>query len=243
MGNYEVFIRLCERINCPRSYVGLILSELLRLGVVEVLSDGAVEFMGFRLLGKGQNSFVFKCRVDGEYYACKIRRFDSSRPNLINEGNYLRLANSVNVGPRLIGYASDVLIMELINGVPIQKYVITSSPTELKAVLKDLLWQCRRLDSIGLAHNELSRPQDHVIISGGKAFIIDFESASLNSRVSNVTQILNALVLGRGFIQDRVRAVIGVSLNFDELRSAIRRYKNTRSDDDFTQIMRLLGLE
>ncbi len=103
--------------------------------------------------------------------------------------------------------------------------------------------QCRKLDSIGLAHNELSRPQDHVIISGGRAFIIDFESASLNSRVSNVAQILNALVMGRGSIQDRVRAALGVSIDFYGLRNVIRRYKVTRSDDDFMQILRLLRLE
>ncbi|WP_243670882.1 hypothetical protein [Vulcanisaeta sp. JCM 16161] len=99
------------------------------------------------------------------------------------------------------------------------------------------------MDSIGLAHNELSRPQDHVIISGGRAFIIDFESASLNSRVSNVAQILNALVMGRGSIQDRVRAALGVSIDFYGLRNVIRRYKVTRSDDDFMQILRLLRLE
>ncbi len=244
MSNYEVFTGICERINCPRSYVGLILGELSDLGVTEILSDGAVEFMGFRLLGKGQNSFVFKCRVGNEYYACKIRRFDSSRPNLVNEGNYLRLANSVGVGPRLIKYASDVLIMELISGVPIQRYVITAGPMELRMVLKDLLWQCRRLDSIGLAHNELSKPEDHVIISNGRAFIIDFESASLNSRVSNVAQVLNALIMGRGgFIQDRVRAIMGMSIDLNYLRSVIKRYKVTRSDEDFTQILRLLGLE
>ncbi|WP_243678348.1 hypothetical protein [Vulcanisaeta distributa] len=80
---------------------------------------------------------------------------------------------------------------------PIQDYVITASSAELRVILRDLLWQCRRLDSIGLAHNELSRPEDHVIISNGRAFIIDFESASLNSRVSNVAQILNALIMGR----------------------------------------------
>lgn len=90
----------------------------------------------------------------------------------------------------------------------------------------------------------MSRPEDHVIISNGRAFIIDFESASLNSRVSNVAQILNALIMGRGgFIQGRVRAIMGVSIDFDNLRSAIKRYKVTRSDDDFTQILRLLGLE
>lgn len=85
MANYEVFTGICERINCPRGYVDLVLGELSRLGVTEVLNDGAVEFMGFRLLGKGQNSLVFKCRISNNYYACKVRRFDSPRPNLLNE--------------------------------------------------------------------------------------------------------------------------------------------------------------
>ncbi len=242
MNNYNVFVRICERINCPRNYLNLVLSELLRLGIAEILNDGITEFMGVRLLGKGQNSFVFKCGIDNNYYACKIRRFDSPRPNLLNEGNYLRLANSVGVGPRLIDYTSNVLVMELINGLPIQKYVITEGPGELRMILRDLLWQCRKLDSIGLAHNELSRPQDHIIIGSGRAFIIDFESASLNNRVSNVAQLVNALIMGKGFVQNHVRLVIGVDINFDELRSMIRRYKTTRNDTDFTQILRLLNL-
>ena len=243
MYNYNVLIKICERINCPGNYVGMIENELIRLEVMEIINDGTTEFMGIKLLGKGQNSFVFKCRINNNYYACKIRRFDSSRPNLINEGNYLRLANSVDVGPRLITYTSNVLVMELINGIPIQKYVITAGQSELRMILRDLLWQCRRLDTIGLAHNELSRPRDHIIINDGKAFIIDFESASLNSRVSNVAQLLNALIMSRGFVQDHIRSVMGISINFNDLREAIRRYKTTRSDADFIQILRLLSLK
>ncbi|WP_243675209.1 serine/threonine protein kinase [Vulcanisaeta distributa] len=198
--------------------------------------------MGFRLLGKGQNSLVFKCRINNNYYACKVRRFDSPRPNLLNEGYYLRLANSVGVGPRLFGYTDNVLVIELINGIPIQKYITTAGPAEIRAILTDLLWQCRRLDSIGLAHNELSRPQDHIIISSNKAFIIDFESASLNSRVSNVAQLLNALIMGKGFIQHHVKLAIGTSINLEELRNTIKRYKSTRNDTDFMQILRILNL-
>ncbi len=243
MSDYGAFISLCERINCPGSYVDSILGQLSKLGVEAILSNGAIEFMGIKLLGKGQNGLVFKCLVGNDYYACKIRRFDSPRPNLLGEGIYLGLANSVGVGPRLINYSSDVLIMELVDGVPMQRFVITASPTELRAVLKELLWQCRRLDSIGLAHNELSRPQDHVIISGGRVFIIDFESASLGGKASNVAQVLNALIMGRGFVQDRVKSVMGVGIDLGMLRSAIRRYKSTRSDEDFMKILRLLSLD
>lgn len=48
--------------------------------------------------------------------------------------------------------------------------------------------------------------------------------------------------MGKGFIQSRVRSVIGVNINFDELRNAIRRYKATRSNTDFIHILMLLNL-
>ena len=243
MGNYEPLIRICQHINCPESYLGLVINDLETLGVNELVSYGNVEFIGVRLLGKGQNSFVFKCRVGDEYYACKVRRPDASRPSLNREGEYLRLANSVAVGPRLINYMSNVIVMELINGVSLQQYLEVASPAELRGIIKDLLWQCRRLDIIGLAHNELSRPQDHVMVVNDKAYIIDFESASLNKRVSNVSQLLNALIMGRGQFQDRVRSMIGAHVNPEELRLSIREYKARRDDESFLRLLELLGLK
>jgi len=240
---YEPLLRICRYINCPEGYLGLVIDDLRQLGVDELISDGGVEFMGVKLLGKGQNSFVFKCRINNEYYACKVRRPDSPRPSLINEGRYLRLTNSVGVGPRLIGYMGNAIVMELISGVSLQHYVEHADPNELRGVVRDLLWHCRRLDAIGLVHNELNRPQEHVIISRGRVYIVDFESASMNSRASNVSQLLNALIMSKGPFQGRVRSMLGIHVHPEQIRASIREYKVVRSDDAFLKILELLGLK
>ena len=240
---FEPFIKICERINCPKSYVGLVIRDLSQLSVMLIVNEGGIEFMGIKLLGKGQNGFVFKCLVGNSYYACKVRRFDSSRPSLANEGYYLGLANSVGVGPRLINYTSNVIVMELIEGVTFDTYINYASPNDVRLIIKDLLWQCRRLDRIGLAHNELSRSREHIIVSGNKAYIIDFESASVNSKVSNVSQLLNALIMGKGYVQNRVRSIMNIGNNLDDLRYAIKEYKVRRDDESFIEILKLLGLQ
>jgi putative serine/threonine protein kinase len=203
-----------------------------------------MEFLGVRLLGKGQNSYVFICKLGNlnNEYACKIRRPDASRPELAREGLLMRLANSVGVGPHVINYTSNIIVMELIKGVPMSEYVWSTSPSELRSVIRDLLLQCRRLDSIGLMHNELSRVEDHIIITEDKPYIIDFESATVGSRGSNVSQIINALIMGKSQVQAKIRSVLNPEADLNELRGLVRDYKVRRDDESFLRILSSLGL-
>ncbi len=241
---YEVFIKLCSIVNCPRAYVEHTVNQLKNLGVTELINEGPIEFIsGIRLLGKGQNSFVFKCKVSGleGYYACKVRRHDSPRPSLINEASNLKLANEVNVGPLLINYSADALVMEYINGVPLGEYISQASHDSIKAVVKELLTQGFRLDSIGLIHNELSRVKEHVII-GNRVYIIDFESASRSTRsTTNVTQLASALILGKGAVQDKVRGILNIE-DTGALVKLLKSYKANPSQHTFNLILKALGL-
>ena len=241
---YELFIKLCSNIGCPSSYSEEVLRQLRSLGVTELVNEGPVEFIGgLRLLGKGQNSFVFKCKIRNleGYYACKVRRFDSSRPSLLNEAYSVKLANEVNVGPLLINYTSDVLVMEYVNGVPLGAYLKQADYDSIKAVVKDLLMQGFKLDSIGLIHGELSRIREHVIISN-RVYIIDFESASrLTKSTTNVTQLTSALMLSKGTIQAKVKEALGLR-DANTLIKLLQLYKVKPSQDSFNLILRFLGL-
>lgn len=242
---HELFIELCRVINCPMDYVANVLNQFKELGITELINDGSVEFMGeIRLLGKGQNSFVFKCSLKDliGHYACKVRRHDSPRPSLTNEAHNLKLANSVNVGPHLIRFTNDVLVMEYARGVTLHRYINTAGPGEVKFVVRELLNQGFRLDSIGLIHGELSRLSEHVIV-GDRVYIIDFESASRSARsITNVTQLISALILGKGAIQRRVRELLNVG-DTGELVKLLRLYKLNISHETFSSILKLLNLE
>ncbi|WP_291766843.1 RIO1 family regulatory kinase/ATPase [Caldivirga sp. UBA161] len=241
---HEVFIKLCNSIGCSSSYIENVTKQLRSLGVIELINDGPVEFIGgLKLLGKGQNSFVFKCKISNleGYYACKVKRPDSPRPSLLNEARNLKLANEVNVGPLLINNTNDVIIMEYINGVPLGVYLNQAGYDSIRVMVKELLMQGFRLDSIGLIHGELSRIREHVIIRD-RAYIIDFESASmLTKSTTNVTQLVSALILSKGVMQAKVKKALNLQ-DTGALIKSLQLYKVRLNHDSFNLILKSLGL-
>lgn len=243
--NYEALKTLCGKINCPVTYVESVVRELMILGVKELINDGPIEFMNIRLLGKGQNGFVFKCSLDYAegYYACKIRRFDASRNDLLKEGYILRLANSVNVGPSLINFSRNLIIMELVKGLEFIEYVINHDTESVRRIIKDLLMQCHRLDLIGISHNELTRLREHVIVGdNGRVYIMDFESATFKGG-ANVPQVVNALIMGRGSEQKIIREKLSIDVDFNVIRELLHEYKRNPSQNLITELLKLLGIE
>jgi len=192
---------------------------------LELLPGGALLHNGVYVVGKGTNSVVFRCkpRVGNLQLACKIRRGDSTRPSLALEGQYLHLANTVGVGPRLYTYSKDVLAYRFINGMDITTWWKSATPEKRRSFVQDLLIQAFLLDEIGLSHNELARLRDHVLVEEDKPIIMDFESASLG-KSRNVTQVANGLS----------------HLGLKPPLEALRRYKATPCKDSFTEV--LLGL-
>lgn len=244
-GRYRVLEDICSFVRCPRDYLRRVMEQLSELGVVDVLSDGNLEFVhGIRLLGKGQNSLVFKCMLSGVegYFACKVRRFDATRPSLAREGENLKLANEVMVGPRLLKYSDDVLVMELVEGISFSDFIrLTEGVEVIRAVVLNALSQGFRLDSIGLVHGELSRVDEHLIVKGANVIIIDFESSTRGSSSSNVTQLTNALILGRGHVQERVRALLGID-DVGRVVNALKAYKKLRNIHAFNLVLNALNL-
>ena len=120
---------------------------------------------------------ALKAKLDDKTFALKIRRTDSSRSNVNTEVEYLRLANSINIGPKLKDYTDNMILMELIPDLTlatwIKNFSDTTSIINLKKIIGDLLHQCRGLDNIGLDHGELSNLFKHVFV-GEKISILDF---------------------------------------------------------------------
>ena len=168
-------------------------SILEESGVEEVLDEGRVELGGHRVLGKGHASLVLAGIWMGRKAAIKVLRTDSKRNTLEKEALLLRLANSVGVGPKLYADLGFAVIMEFIPGIRFGEWV-PKDGEEGRRIIRDLLLQCRKLDEIGLDHGELSNPARHVIV-GPRVVIIDFESASLERRPTNVTSVAQHLFL------------------------------------------------
>ncbi|MFQ6095220.1 MAG: RIO1 family regulatory kinase/ATPase [Candidatus Bathyarchaeia archaeon] len=217
-----------------------------RVGEMGRLNVGAVEFVGektvcdLQVLGKGCVSVVVLARTGFGKAALKIRRTDADRSSMKHESEMLRMANSVSVGPRLIGFTENLLLMELIDGMLLPNWIgkIEGADAEIRIrrVLRDVMEQSRRLDTLGLDHGELSRASKHIIVSPeGKAYILDFESASINRRTSNVTSICQYLFL-RSEVAQMVKENLG-KIREDDLIKALRIYKSNPSRENFEKVL------
>jgi putative serine/threonine protein kinase len=152
----------------------------------------------------------------------------------------LRLANSINVGPRLYDFSGRFLVMEYLEGDLLPQWIKTLAgrgrKNRLKSVLRGLMESCYRLDQMGLDHGELSRAPKHIIVGvQDRAEIVDFETASDKRRPSNVTSLCQYLFLGSE-LSSRVRRILG-PIRRATLLNALRKYKKNTNPEMFQSIL------
>jgi putative serine/threonine protein kinase len=223
--------------------VKIILDELKEMGVSELIFKGRHQIDGIPILGKGHVGIVLAASIKKDPVAVKIKRTDADRSSLEFEGDYLKIANGASVGPQLINVSQNILVMELIEGVYLIDWIqdLDSSDKELlKAVLIDLFNQVRRLDMIGLDHGELSRASRHIIISQECATMIDFESASLSRRCSNVTSLTQYIFFNQGMVNE-LSKVIPIP-DRDSLIGALSAYRWWPGEPSFHRVLRATSL-
>jgi len=160
------------------------LEELQRLGVETLEFSGEKQALNTPILGKGCVGIVTIAYINGKKAALKIRRVDADRSRMQQEAKMLKKANSVHVGPRLLGVSKNFLLMQFIDGDLLPKWMEKRKQKALMVkILREVLEQCWRLDIAGLDHGELSHAPKHIIIDKkNKPFIVDFETASLNRK-------------------------------------------------------------
>jgi putative serine/threonine protein kinase len=169
-----------------------------------------------------------------------MRRTDSGRDDLLHEAEMLRKANDVNVGPRFAAVTKNFLLSQLIDGCLLEKWLNDNRNEDaFRRMFRDIMRMCRRLDDAGLDHGELSMAPRHILIDRrGNPFIVDFETASIQRKVSNVTSVCQYLFLGTTPVPGMAREVLGAA-DRDDIVSALRRYKRERSDDEFEALMKV----
>jgi len=212
------------------------------MGVSGIRFDGSSRIEGIPVLGKGCVGVVTQAVVEGELVALKIRRLDADRPSMVEEARLLRLANAVDVGPRLIGATRNFIVMKLFRGLPLFRWAENMYPgkTMVKSAMADLLGACFRLDAVGLDHGELSHAPRNVLVDKvGRPCIVDFESASTVRRVANVTSLLQYFLFGS----------ISKSLHTSNMVASRRKivkalgaYKREGSVESFQFVLRVLRL-
>jgi len=218
------------------------LEELQRLGVETLEFSGEKQALNTPILGKGCVGIVTIAYRNGEKVALKIRRVDADRSRMQQEAKMLKKANSVHVGPRLLGVSKNFLLMQFIDGDLLPKWMEKRKQKALMVkILREVLEQCWRLDIAGLDHGELSHAPKHIIIDKkNKPFIVDFETASLNRKSSNVTSICQFLFIS-GVVAEKVAEKLG-GKNKNAIIDVLRRYKSDRTRENFDTVLEACGL-
>ena len=114
------------------------------------------------------------------------------------------------------------------------------SARRVREMAHAILNQCRKLDLIGVDHGQLSNLRKHVIIEGETPYIIDFESASQNRTMKNVTTAAQFLFIGSS-VAPRIKRILSIKSS-DKILEALRRYKGEMSDENYVRLLATFGV-
>ncbi|MGQ0606414.1 MAG: serine/threonine protein kinase [Candidatus Nitrosotenuis sp.] len=219
------------------------IKELKKLGIQEISFEGPMTINKTCVLGKGYTGVVVLAKLNSKKVALKIRRTDSPRRDMQGETTLLKAANKAGVGPKLIASSKNFLVMEYLDGKKIYDWIKDlkgrGSATTLKRTIRKVLIDCHKLDVAGLDHGELSNITKHVIV-GRSITIIDFESSSLERKVSNVTSACQAILIGSGLAK-MVNRIYKLPQK-QKIISVLRKYKEYRTQESFDAVLEVLKL-
>jgi putative serine/threonine protein kinase len=230
---------LCFPI-CTEDELRSRICELRSLGVETLEFSGSASLFGVAVpvLGKGFVGIVAIAHLNGEKVAVKIRRTDADRADLLHEAAMISKANTVGVAPKLVASSKNFLLMQLIDGDLLPNWLKTHTEKEaVKRVLGEVLEQCYRLDGAGLDHGELSKAPKHLLVDKSeKVFIVDFETSSIERRVSNVTAVCQYLFAGNSSASKILAEVFGQKDRLG-LIDVMRAYKKNRNRENFERLL------
>jgi putative serine/threonine protein kinase len=222
--------------------------DLDKIGVEDAILEGPTKLCELNILGKGHSGIVLKVNACSKKktMALKIRRVDSRRKDSLTEVSNQKFANLEGIGPQIIDHTNDLILMELITGKgiydwlhdPTTFHLLTS--TNIINLVTEILEQCYRLDILQLDHGELTRIDNHVMVSENNQIkLIDFESASTNRKPCNVTSASQALLLSGGSISKKICKFIDIK-DREFLLNCLKKYKKRKNRQNFEDILSLV---
>lgn len=144
----------------------------------------------------GKRGIVLTGIFKSKKIAVKLKNPDSSAIGRIeNEAKILRVVNKKGIGPKFLFSGEGFLVYEFVEGIYLKDFLKNSGFKEKSFVAKELLKQCKILDSIGVEKGEFSRPLKNAIVTIKKRIVlIDFERSRRVANPKNTRQALQFLV-------------------------------------------------
>jgi putative serine/threonine protein kinase len=214
------------------------IKELESMGITSILSYGNTRIGNLSILGKGCVGLAIPVIYRKKIRALKIRRTDANRRHMYNEVIMHSIANTVNVGPILMDFTDNFILMEFIDGMNIFDWLRSEirGRDYVYQILVSSLEQCYSLDQIKLDHGQLSYLKHHLIISSkNHPKIIDFESSSMGRRTANVSSLVHNFLWA-----SPLYSKLGYTLTREKKRKIIhllKEYKNCKTRARFVNIL------
>jgi len=213
-----------------------IANKLLNLGEVEYLA-------------KGTSFVVLLLRTpEGDRRVVKIEKDDITASGAAcKEAHFLRIANSIGVGPRLYSYDHDLryLITEYFDGEFIIDFLLREKDAEkIRKTVISALMDAFRLDELGITHKELASPKRHIIVTNEGPKFIDFEKCSKSKKPKNLSQLVQFFFLNpKSPFRGKIFSIFGLKDDdVNKLVELIREYKRTEKKSEiFRRILQILG--
>lgn len=148
------------------------------------------KYKNIQILDKGKHGLVYKATFKNKFVAIKVKLPSSKSENTaILEANYLKKANELGIGPKLIENTENYVVMEFIDGIRIDKFLESATEKDKIKVIKDVLIQLKKLDEAKINKSELTNPYKHIIVKENlKPVLIDFERARFTTKPKNISQ-------------------------------------------------------
>jgi putative serine/threonine protein kinase len=238
--NFDAFRNLLTYPRFEQEVYKARLNELDDLGVSLIAPGGTTRIGKINILGKGCVGLVVMVKYRRRILALKIRRVDANRNNMYDEVLLHSAANTLEVGPIIIDYSKNFILMEFVNGFNIIELCKKNmKPSSLRKLTVTLLEQCYKMDQIGLDHGQLSSLNKHVIVSKNFPVIVDFETSSMKRKSNNVTSVVQALILS-GQISNKLNQ-LNKKLDNSTIIRMLKAYKEFKSRDHFEKIIEIFG--
>ncbi|MEK6845217.1 MAG: hypothetical protein AABY26_00540, partial [Nanoarchaeota archaeon] len=173
-------------------------------------------------LARGKRGVVFQGKWKSKKIALKVENPRSKAlGRIINEASGLKRVNKLGIGPKYYFSGKRYVAMKLVEGKFIEKWIKESSAQEIRHLLRKVLKQCFKLDTIKMQKEEMHHPYKHVLItSRNNPMLLDFERLHFSQRPSNVTQFIEYICRMHNVLAERK-----VILNVEKLRELAGEYK------------------
>ena len=192
---------------------------------------------------KGKRGWVYKALYKGKLVCIKRKIPQSTALRTIeNEAKFLRILNKYNIGPRFYFKAKNYLVIEFVDGLPIEEFIkSTSNPDSIKKVLVEVFKKCRKMDQLKINKEEMHRPKKHILVKIKKkkpvVKLIDFERSHKTKKPKNVTQFCQYLMSTNTI---RLLEEKGIFIDRGVMLHRAKEYKKTYSNKEFKKIIKEL---